>query len=226
MATRTWLQAEYWKNPEVLLRHAIDMAAGTYPAWAYLGQALTSNPARAPESVSCFRKALGMRPADAESHNNLAAALSQGQFDEAILEYREAIRINPDFGPIHSGLGAALLQAGRSNEAIEEYKTALRLNPQLTAAHNNLGVLLCRTHGRFAEGLEHLERAVSIDPDDAQAQSNLGQALLNTPDGVTESIPHFRQALRIDLDLTSAHLGLGTALIRMPGREKRSDRSP
>jgi tetratricopeptide (TPR) repeat protein len=46
--------------------------------------------------------------------------------DEAIEEYKEAIRLNPDYAVAHNNLGLAYDTLGRTDEAIEEF-----LNPAL-----------------------------------------------------------------------------------------------
>jgi Flp pilus assembly protein TadD len=38
-----------------------------------------------------------------------------GKLDEAIAEYRTAIRLKPDFAEPHTGLGGALQELGRSS---------------------------------------------------------------------------------------------------------------
>ena len=49
----------------------------------------------------------------------LAIALSNdGQLDEAIAAYRQAIRLKPDYAEAHSNLGNALKDMGQLDEAI------------------------------------------------------------------------------------------------------------
>ena len=68
-------------------------------------------------------------------HYSLAAALrSLGKLDEAIAEYREAIRLKPDYPEAHCDLGNTLVQQGlfaegvaalpsRSRDGIKERRT-------------------------------------------------------------------------------------------------------
>jgi len=74
--------------------------------------------------------------------NNLGNALVlTGRTSEAIDQYKQALRINPNYADAHGNLGAALGQMGRISEAIEQVKAALRINPYYIDARNNLAKL-------------------------------------------------------------------------------------
>ena len=50
-----------------------------------------------------------LRPDFAKAHNNLGLALaSQGQADEALACYAEALRLRPDYAEAHNNRGVAL----------------------------------------------------------------------------------------------------------------------
>ncbi len=68
--------------------------------------------------------------------------------DEAIQEYRDALRINPNDALLHNNLGVAIGDQGKLDQAIEQYHEALRLNPALALAHYNLGECLRQTGDR------------------------------------------------------------------------------
>src|SRR5262249_5949522 len=46
----------------------------------------------------------------------------QGKLDEAIVEYREAIRLDPGYAEAHCNLGSVLQRQGRLREALREYR--------------------------------------------------------------------------------------------------------
>src|SRR5947207_1507019 len=80
------------------------------------------------------RRVLGPEHPDAlnsmAAHNDLGNALSDiGRVEEAIAEYREAIRLDNDYALAHLNLGRALGSQGRLNEAIASFKEAIRLTP-------------------------------------------------------------------------------------------------
>ena len=61
--------------------------------------------------------------------NDLA---SQKNWDAAIAEYREALRLNPGFALAHYNLGDALRLGGDRAAAASEFRDFLRLAPQNT----------------------------------------------------------------------------------------------
>jgi Flp pilus assembly protein TadD len=52
-----------------------------------------------------------------------------GKTDEAIEQFREAVRIDGDYREAHSNLALLLLQLGRRDEAVVHLSEALRLKP-------------------------------------------------------------------------------------------------
>ncbi|MGO9245544.1 MAG: tetratricopeptide repeat protein, partial [Verrucomicrobiia bacterium] len=63
-----------------------------------------------------------------------------GKTQEAIGQYEQALRIEPDYVDAHYNLGIALSHIGKIQEAIGQYEQALRIKPDHAKAHNNLGV--------------------------------------------------------------------------------------
>ena len=87
-------------------------------------------------------------------------------------QYREALRIDPDFPEALSNLGATLANLGRLDEAIGEFRRLLSLRPDYAEAHNNLGVALGRA-GRKAEAMEEYRTELRLEPGLAVARDNL-----------------------------------------------------
>jgi tetratricopeptide (TPR) repeat protein len=90
---------------------------------------------------------------------------AKGQLDEAIAEYREAIRLRPEYPLAHYNLGNALRDQGKHTEAEAEYREAIRLRPEDPDAHMNLGCAL-RDQGRFAEARKTISRCLELLPRD------------------------------------------------------------
>lgn len=78
------------------------------------------------------------------------AFFEQGRVDDAMSQYREALKFRPDSSSAHCSLGSALIRKKLFSEASAEFKTALDLNPGLVIAYYNLGIAL-ENLGRYQE---------------------------------------------------------------------------
>jgi tetratricopeptide (TPR) repeat protein len=71
------------------------------------------------------------------------------------VEFREAIRLEPDSAEAHHNLGTALTAQGKSESAIAAFREAIRLKPDMAPAHCNLGQVL-HDRRRYSEALGEL----------------------------------------------------------------------
>lgn len=150
-------------------------------------------------------------PDNAEEHRKKGALLTQqGHYDEAIAEFRLALRLMPDLDGAHLGLGAALQGKGDLEGAIAEYRALLKQHPNDPAAHNNLGSALQRK-GDVAAAIEEYRTAIQSRPEDALTHFNLGTAL-STNGQVDDAIVEYRTAIRLNPDLVEAYFDLGNLL--------------
>jgi tetratricopeptide (TPR) repeat protein len=71
-----------------------------------------------------------------------ADLLQHGRPTEAISEFEEALRTQPDYLLAHMGLGVALLKTGQAAAAVEQFQAAELLNPNDPAIKKNLAAAL------------------------------------------------------------------------------------
>ena len=167
------------------------------------------------DSVSlfeCVLARLGNDPYRTDIYFRLGNVyVAQNRLDEAIRQYREAIRLKPDYAEAHNNLGAAFLNKGQTAEAIGQFKEALRLKPDDAQAHNNLGAALLN-QGRTDEAISQFQEAIRLKPDDAGIRNNLRKALLKKGQ-LDEAICQFQEAIRLKPDDADAHNNLGAVLL-------------
>ena len=99
----------------------------------------------------------------AVNYNDLAAdALRGGRMPEALREYDEALKLDPNLADAHRGKGV-VLEFGfqRKAEAEAEYRRAIELRPAFPEAHNDLGRLLAQG-GRYDEAIAEFDAAAAI----------------------------------------------------------------
>ena len=149
------------------------------------------------DDLTLFGHAVAVTKKNDTAHLNLGFSLEKiGRKVEAMAEYREALKIDPESVEAHNNLANLLDDTGHPDEALAEYQAALRLNPKYAAAHNNLGSVLVE-QGRFAEALEQFAAAAQSDPADWHAPYLMGKVLLKQGRD-PEAIPFFRQSVKLD----------------------------
>ncbi|HVM59723.1 MAG TPA: tetratricopeptide repeat protein [Verrucomicrobiae bacterium] len=141
------------------------------------------------------------------------ALYEAGKVREAVQEYEQALRLDPDNVEAHNNLGNNLLRSGKIQEAIGQYEQTLRLKPDFAEAHDNLG-LARQESGNISEAMEQYEQAFRLQPDKAMAHVDFGIALERTGK-LREAIGHYEEALRIEPDSAEAHYNMGIALARL-----------
>ncbi len=149
----------------------------------------------------------------ATTETNLGAALQrERRFDEAVVHYRRAIAIRPEYAPAHNNLGVALRDGGRLDDAIAAYRQALARQPDYAEIHYNLAMSLVE-RGHEAGAVEHFVRAQGSVPATIAFHSNFGTAL-TAAGRHAEAIREFRAAVALDRGSISALRNLANALAR------------
>jgi tetratricopeptide (TPR) repeat protein len=86
--------------------------------------------------------------------------------EEAIVDYRRALELDPTRAAWWGQLGHLLARSDRATEAIEAYRAALARDDRQARVHAALGRLLAKGDD-IGAAIEHLERAVELDGDQA-----------------------------------------------------------
>ncbi len=199
-----------------VFRELVQLRPNSGAHWACYGRLLKDrgDQAAAEEALNRavleLRKTIQLEPR-ANDHNNLGLALeAQGKLVEAIAEYHESLRLDPDSAAPHANLGAALQKQGKLAEAIAECREAIRLWPDTPQAHYSLGQAL-HSLGRVAEAIAEFREAIRLKSHDFRAHFNLGNTLLEQGKPA-EAVAEYREAIRLKPDFHEAHCNLGAGL--------------
>jgi tetratricopeptide (TPR) repeat protein len=158
-------------------------------------------------------------PNSARTHQMMAHELArQGHSDEAIANYREALRIDPNASGLHFELAEMLNNSatpGGHQEAAKEYQAALALDPHDEKAQCKLGDMAA-LQGDQKSAAEDYQRALQMAPNDPEAMIGLAKTsmTMNEPD---KALPLLEQAVKLDPTSAVAHFRLST-LYRKMGR--------
>jgi tetratricopeptide (TPR) repeat protein len=134
----------------------------------------------------------------------------KGQYAEAELEYRAALRLDSQNADIYMGLAYILGQEKKWDDTVSAAREALRLDPNDEIAHVNLGVALT-WKADWDGAITEYHEALRLNPNNDMAHNNLGVALERKGD-LDGAIAEYREALRLNPTNEDAHVNLGVAL--------------
>lgn len=146
------------------------------------------------------------------------ALTDKGQFDQAILEYRKALDVDPDYPQAHNNIALILKRQGKPDAAIWHLAQALRVDPDYADAHNNWGLALADMRN-FDEAAGHYQEALRLNPKCAEAHYNWAY-VLSAKGRFDAAITHYQEALRIKPDFAQAQNNWGVVLERGLGRPR------
>jgi Flp pilus assembly protein TadD len=170
------------------------------------------------DGMTLFTHALAVTSGNFVAHDNLGVELDRrGRQDEAILHYRETLRIKPGDRIGSANLAQALFEkgerlfnAGKPDDAYAALDEGLRLRPQNPAARTNMGLILLGRQ-QIAPAIAQFRAALQGDPTIARAHVGLGIALA-TAGNDTEARRAFEEAVRLDPANPEARFNLAIVL--------------
>ena len=115
-----------------------------------LGRLLLSKPNPGPDMAEQakkeFQEELKIDPNNAGAEYVLGElAREKQQWDEAVLHFNRAAKLDAAFGDAYLGLGQSLISNKKYSEAVEPLETAVKLEPQNPATHYSLATAYSRT---------------------------------------------------------------------------------
>jgi tetratricopeptide (TPR) repeat protein len=171
-------QAEF-EQAEEIFGELVTADETNAEAWYHLAVCYLERQ-RADLAVEALRRALALRPDDAETHYLFGTALgSTGQIDEAAASYRRALALNP----AHQKAEEFLIRAESLIESREHFRRALKLlntAPDTGSAKRQM----------LNEALREMLLSINIFPN-SPARDQIGSALSQIAEGIiTEGNHH------------------------------------
>lgn len=162
-------------------------------------------------SINLFERSLAVTENNSLAHNNLGAAYAvDGRVDDAIAQYREALRIWPGYAKAHHNLGTEYSKQGLSDEAIKRFRESIRLDDRHADAHYNLGIELSR-RGQWEEAARSFRKTLELEPNNAKAHTDLGVTFAQRGD-TAEALRLFNRAVELAPANLKARQNIATAL--------------
>jgi tetratricopeptide (TPR) repeat protein len=158
---------------------------------------------RLDDAEKAFQEVLFKGGKAAFVYNNLGIVYQmKGDQTAAIKQFREAIRLQPDYAAPRILLGASLLAVGKPEEAAVELERAVEMQPDELAARLQLARAYRRT-GRYAEAVAQYQALHSLRPQDAELFFQWGRTYSEQAEWC------FRQIRKIDSKSARLYEALG-----------------
>ena len=170
----TWLAAEWgakWRMSRMAIGGLMTVLLGALIICAWKQTVYWH------DSETLWAHTIACTTGNYEARSNLGSTLlDKGKVDNAIIQFQEALRIDPRPANIHNNLGIALYQKGRLDESVAEFQKALQLDPDNAKTHNNLGRAFLQK-GNAAEAIAHFQQALQLEPSDPWPKMSLAWLL-------------------------------------------------
>jgi len=147
------------------------------------------------------------------------AWVQRQEYDKAIADYSEAIRLNPKAFEAYFNRGSAWETKKEYDKAIADYSNAIRLDPKLANAYNNRLKIAgaYRTRGstwkatrEYDKAITDYTEAIRLNPKDADAYVDRGDAW-ETKKEYDKALDDYNEAIRLDPNNAKAYVGGGDA---------------
>jgi tetratricopeptide (TPR) repeat protein len=162
------------------------------------------------EAIKEYRVANHLGPSYGLVHQHLGDIYKErGEFDQAIVEYQELIRVCGDGYELLAGLYE---QCGKLNEVVVENEKISRLAPQKADAHLMLEALYTRQNRLDLAAQEHQE-ASKLDNRAAERHCRFA-SYFDPLDEFEKAVQEYQAALQIDPFYVEALVGLGICYLK------------
>jgi len=131
--------------------------------------------------LTCAAFTFAQEPNDADAYYKRGIAwLDEGEWDKAIADFTQAIRLDPKSSNPYNDRGVAWYLRGEYDKAIADCSEAIRLNPKDEMAYGNRG-LTWSCKGEWDKAIADYNEAILLAPKCADAYNNLAWLLATCP---------------------------------------------
>jgi tetratricopeptide (TPR) repeat protein len=118
----------------------------------------------------------------ASAYNNRGVAYRvRANYDAAIDDFNEAIKLVPDFANAFNNRGVAYRNMGDLDRAVADYDQAIRIKPDYVAAFYNRGLALA-DKGQYGKAISDFTAVLQVDPKNPTVLYRRGTTYLNGGD--------------------------------------------
>jgi tetratricopeptide (TPR) repeat protein len=148
-----------WQNSGTLFSDVIDKYPNFYKA--YISRGRYNHKTNPDKALMDYNRALELKANHIAFNNRANIYLDRGEYNAAIQDYSNALKIKPGFAPAHGNRAGAYFMMSDYEKAIEDYNISLQLNPNIGLFVFNRSRCLNRLN-RKKEALQDALRAKAL----------------------------------------------------------------
>ncbi|MDX2077128.1 MAG: tetratricopeptide repeat protein [bacterium] len=133
-----------------------------------------------------------------------------GRYDDAIRDYTETVRLNPQYANAYVNRGVAYADKNDYDRAIADYNEAIRLNPQDADAYYNRGLAYYNKND-YDRAIADYNEAIRLNPQYASAYVNRAIAYRQGKNDYDRAIADYNEAIRLNPQYADAYNNRGSA---------------
>ncbi len=153
--------------------------------------------------------------------NSGKAYAAQGKEKEAVIQFSNAIKIDPHYAAAHFELAKAYLKLGVPMGAYTELMRTVAADPKNVQARLDLGQMLLAGR-QYPRALDQANAILAIDPKNGDAYG-LKSAIAMANNDRPEALKDIQQALAIDPNRAGFHAQLGLIQGANPAQSKEAE---
>lgn len=150
---------------------------------------------------------------NAALYNRGSAYSATGQYDKAIADFTQALKLNPDDGILYIGRGNAYLQNGDFDHAGPDFDAAIRLHAQPAVAYSGKG-MIDFVRGQYDRAIEDFGQTVRLQPGEAEGFTMrcLARAIVGK---LQEAMADCNQAIKLNPNDAEAYSNRGFIYLKL-----------
>ena len=157
---------------------------------------------------STLNNNVDLRANRAEFFNNRGVLwVRRGNYANALKEYAEAIRIDPNYARAFNNRGLALSNCGQYSLAISDFTHAIRRSPNYASPYHNRGITYYRLR-KYDYAVRDYDSTIRLDPENSSAYNNKGLCLFLKGD-YRNAIAEYTTAIRLSSESSQAYNNRG-----------------
>ena len=176
--------------------------------WSLSGWASADSVVPIEQAIDCFDIQVRDHPLDLFPRLMRAGIWAdKKEFDKAIAEYTEAIRLDPESSYSYRGRGRTWSTNGEPEKAVADYTEAIRLDPESSCAYLGRG-WTWGTSGESDKAIADYTEAIRLDPKCSYAYAGRGLAWCAKSD-FGKALADLSDSISMNSDCALAYLGRG-----------------